>query len=120
MPTRRAPASCSFPASPTPGHSLRVQRHVGAVESLGIGASWMKLAEVPMRRGEIEQASVVVIWRAVNCPEVVEAIAAARSGGGAKLVFDVDDLMFKPELASEEIIDGNHPGPHRGGRGRVR
>ena len=89
-----------------PGHSLRVQRHVGAVESLGIGASWMKLAEVPMRRGEIEQASVMVIWRAVNCPEVVEAIAAARSGGGAKLVFDVDDLMFKPELASEEIIDG--------------
>jgi len=89
-----------------PGHSLRVQRHVGAAESLGVGASWMKLAEVPSRRGEIEQASVVVIWRAVNCPEVAEAIAAARSGGGAKLVFDVDDLMFKPELASEEIIDG--------------
>ncbi len=89
----------------TPGHSLRVQRYVGAAESLGIGTSWMKLTEVPARRGEIEQASVVVIWRAVNCPEAAEAISAARSGG-AKLVFDVDDLMFKPELATYEVIDG--------------
>jgi glycosyltransferase involved in cell wall biosynthesis len=88
-----------------PGHVLRVLRHVSAAKSLGVGASWMKLAEVPVRRNEITHASVVMIWRAVNCPEVADAIVAARAGG-AKLIFDIDDLMFKPELATEKIIDG--------------
>ena len=86
-------------------HHLRVARHVRVVESLGLRASWVRLGDVVARRDEITHAKVVVIWRAVNCPEVAEAIAAAREGG-ARLVFDVDDLMFKPELATEAIIDG--------------
>jgi O-antigen biosynthesis protein len=88
-----------------PGHSFRVVRHARALATLRLGASWMALAEAPMQRARIARASVVVLWRAANCTEVAEAIAAAR-GGGAKVVFDVDDLMFKPELAFATIIDG--------------
>lgn len=86
-------------------HQLRVARPVRAAEALGLRASWVRLVDVVARRDEIAHAAIVVIWRAVNCPEVAEAIAAAREAG-AKLVFDVDDLMFKPELATEALIDG--------------
>ncbi len=88
-----------------PGHCLRVARHARALATLGVKASWMSLAQVTTQLAEIERASVIIIWRAANCAEVAAAISAARSGG-AKVLFDVDDLMFKPELASEKIIDG--------------
>ncbi len=63
------------------------------------------LAEAPDRRDAIVAADIVVIWRAAWCAEVVGIIDAARQSG-AKLVFDVDDLMVEPDLASIHLIDG--------------
>lgn len=38
-------------------------------------------------------------------PEIHAVIDAARSGD-AHVLFDIDDLMFNPELATSESIDG--------------
>ncbi len=89
----------------TPGHIYRVLRPLASAASLGARTSWMAVQEVPDRLAEIESADALIIWRATWNENVGAAIAAARRRG-AKVVFDVDDLMFRPELAKTSIIDG--------------
>jgi glycosyltransferase involved in cell wall biosynthesis/SAM-dependent methyltransferase len=88
-----------------PGHVYRVQRYVDAARALGNDVDWLPLHDVVARGEALAQASVVIIWRAPNGPEVAHALWIARSNG-AKVLFDLDDLMFDPKLASIEIIDG--------------
>ena len=88
----------------TPGHFYRVERYVDAFAAAGASVSWMRIDEVLDRIGEFATTSIVIIWRAVNSPAVQQLIAAARAAG-ALLVFDIDDLMFRPELARVGIID---------------
>lgn len=87
-----------------PGHVYRVLRNAEAFAAAGAAVSWMRIEDADTRIAEIESASLVVIWRAINTPTVGRVIAAARAAG-ARLVFDVDDLMFRPELARSDIID---------------
>ena len=54
---------------------------------------------------ELEAADAVIIWRAAWNENVSMGVDAARRGG-AKIVFDVDDLMFDPDLARLDVIDG--------------
>lgn len=89
----------------TPGHLYRVLRPAAAAASLGVRTSWMRVKEIPERLGEIEAADALVIWRAPLGEQVQAAVDAARRGG-AKVVFDVDDLMIVPELARLDVIDG--------------
>jgi glycosyltransferase involved in cell wall biosynthesis/SAM-dependent methyltransferase len=88
-----------------PGHFYRVVRFSEAAKALGATVLSITLSEAPAHRRDLVEADLVMIWRAANGPEVTAAIAAVRAGGG-KLLVDVDDLMFVPELASEDIIDG--------------
>ena len=60
---------------------------------------------IDARIGEIEAADTLVIWRAPWDERIAAAVDAARRGG-ARVVFDVDDLMIVPELARPEVIDG--------------
>jgi glycosyltransferase involved in cell wall biosynthesis len=89
----------------TPGHIYRVMRHVEAAAQLGMAASWMTIAQVWERGEDISAADIVIIWRAEDSPMVAEIFSRARATG-AKVLFDIDDLMFKPELATISIIDG--------------
>jgi glycosyltransferase involved in cell wall biosynthesis/SAM-dependent methyltransferase len=89
----------------TPGHLYRVVRPAAAAASLGARTSWMRVEEILVRLGEIETADVLVIWRAPWDERIAAAVDAARRGG-AKVVFDVDDLMIVPELAKLDTIDG--------------
>ena len=89
----------------TPGNSYRVTRYVEAAGRVGASASWIRLAEVTSSLGSIADADVLVLWRTAWDERVDAAISAARRGG-AKIVFDVDDLMFEPQLARTSIIDG--------------
>ncbi len=89
----------------TPGHVYRVMRPIAALASLGARASWMRADEIPERVHEIGAADALVIWRAPWDERIAAAVDAAE-GGGAKIVFDVDDLMIVPELAKPEVIDG--------------
>lgn len=89
----------------TPGHLYRVVRPAAAAASLGAITSVMRVDEIPARLDEIAASDALVIWRA-SWNERIEAAVEAARRGGAKVVFDVDDLMFAPELAKFEVIDG--------------
>jgi glycosyltransferase involved in cell wall biosynthesis/SAM-dependent methyltransferase len=89
----------------SPGHQYRVMRSSAAAKTLGIQTSWMRPEEIPERIGELEAAHALMIWRAPWGEQIAAAVGAARRAG-AKVVFDVDDLMIVPELARIEVIDG--------------
>ncbi len=89
----------------TPGARYRVERPAEAARRNGAAVEIYPIAEAMQRRESILAADIVVIWRAAWSAEVVTVIEAARHSG-AKLVFDVDDLMVEPELATVDLIDG--------------
>jgi glycosyltransferase involved in cell wall biosynthesis/SAM-dependent methyltransferase len=89
----------------TPGHRYRVLRPMAAAKTLGAVVTWMQVGEIPTRLAEIERANAVVFWRTAWDQHVASAVETARYGG-AKIIFDVDDLMVEPNLARVEVIDG--------------
>ena len=89
----------------TPGHQYRVVRYMEAAAAAGAKAWWLRVEDLVPRIDEVAGADVVVIWRTRFNPEIERLIGAARAGG-ARIVFDIDDLMFRPELATTEFIDG--------------
>ena len=89
----------------TPGHDYRVVRFAEAAKAIGASVLCLTRARMAANHRELAEADFVVIWRAGNEPDVAAAIAAVRKGK-AKLLVDIDDLMFVPEMASELVIDG--------------
>ncbi len=87
------------------GQSYRVVRFAEAAKAIGATVLSITPAEVAAHHHDLLTADFTMIWRASNTPEIAGAIVALRAGGG-KLLVDIDDLMFMPELASETIIDG--------------
>ncbi len=89
----------------TPGHAYRVERFVSTALELGHWATAITPAQILARIDDIARAQILVLWRTTWCDEVEQAVAAARKVG-ARIVFDVDDLMLDPEMARVDIIDG--------------
>jgi SAM-dependent methyltransferase/glycosyltransferase involved in cell wall biosynthesis len=89
----------------TAGHSYRVEHYAAAARVLGAEAVIKTVAEAAMDRESIESANLVVIWRA-EWNDAVEGIVGAARRADARLLFDVDDLMFDPQLARIAVIDG--------------
>jgi glycosyltransferase involved in cell wall biosynthesis len=87
----------------TPGNAYRVERGVDAARDLGWQADWMPAA--PVGPAELAGVSLVVLWR-VSWSAHVQGIVELARRNGAAIVYDVDDLMFRPELAVTDIIDG--------------
>lgn len=89
------------------GHMYRVERCARSLAELGysvdvvaidaLNADWWKR--------KAPNPAVVLIWRAAWNRNLREAVSAWR-GQGAKIIFDVDDYMFDPEIAKAKIIDG--------------
>ncbi len=86
----------------TPGHFYRVVRPLAGV---GSGGAWMRADEIPARLREIESAKILVLWRTPWDEKIAAAVKSARSSG-AKIIFDIDDLMIDPNLARLDMIDG--------------
>ena len=89
----------------TPGHAYRVLRYVEAAEAAQADASWLRVEDFSPRIAEVAAADVVILWRVGWSAELQRLIEAGRAGG-ARIVFDIDDLMFRPELATPTFIDG--------------
>jgi GT2 family glycosyltransferase/glycosyltransferase involved in cell wall biosynthesis/SAM-dependent methyltransferase len=90
----------------TPGHEYRVLRFAEAVEALGGVARVRTLPESASERiADIDDADVVLLWRTTWCGELERVVPRARRAG-AVLLFDVDDLMIDPHLATVATIDG--------------
>jgi glycosyltransferase involved in cell wall biosynthesis len=87
----------------TPGNAYRVERAVDAARALGWEASWMHAA--PVGPAELAGVSLVVLWR-VSWSAHVQGIVELARCNKAAVLYDVDDLMFRPELAVTDIIDG--------------
>ena len=87
----------------TPGNMYRVERYAQAARALGYDAAWK--AAAPVGPDDLEGASLVVLWR-VPYSAHVQGIIDFAHARGALVVFDVDDLMFRPEMAVIDIIDG--------------
>mgnify|MGYP006273492641 FL=1 len=89
----------------TPGHWYRVLRYAESARACGASVAVIPITELKARLPEIHAANVLIIWRAEWRATVQAAVSMARSNG-AKVIFDVDDLMFAPKLAKTAIIDG--------------
>ncbi len=96
----------------TPGHTYRVLRLAAALRARGATVS---VHEPTTKDGKpvpgeklIERVGIVdllVIWRLGWSAELRDIVEQARATG-ARLVLDVDDLMFDGEYASPDLIDG--------------
>jgi glycosyltransferase involved in cell wall biosynthesis/SAM-dependent methyltransferase len=89
----------------TPGHQYRVIRPMALAARLGVETCWMRIDEIPARLAEIRATDALILWRAPWDQHVSLAVDTARQSG-AKVLFDVDDLMIDPELARLDVIDG--------------
>jgi glycosyltransferase involved in cell wall biosynthesis len=86
----------------TPGNAYRVERYAATARHLGFDASWKPVAFVS--HADLIGMAFVVIWRAPITEHIERVIAISRDEGAA-VIYDVDDLMFRPELGIAKIID---------------
>jgi glycosyltransferase involved in cell wall biosynthesis len=89
----------------TPGHTYRVERYADTYRELGFQVFWFKPENIFSNPEIIEKCRLLIIWRTEMSENLRKCIQTAKSKG-IKVVFDIDDLMFDPELAKSEIIDG--------------
>ena len=87
----------------TPGTVYRCERYAAAAQALGFEARSMPVK--PVGPDDLAGRNVVVLWR-VPFGDHVQGIFDYCHKHGILVVFDVDDLMFRPELAVIDIIDG--------------
>jgi glycosyltransferase involved in cell wall biosynthesis len=86
----------------TPGNTYRVERYTQTAQNIGFDATWKPAALVGFE--DLLGLSVVVIWRAPLSDHISRVISISRDEG-ATVIFDVDDLMFRPELGFAKFID---------------
>ena len=87
----------------TPGHTYRILRMAAALRDAGFDTCWTR--PEPVGPAELAGMRLVVLWRVPFSPHIQGIITVVHEQGGT-VVFDVDDLMFRPEMATVEMIDG--------------
>jgi ubiquinone/menaquinone biosynthesis C-methylase UbiE/GT2 family glycosyltransferase/glycosyltransferase involved in cell wall biosynthesis len=89
----------------TPGHAYRVRMYSEALASRGYDVLIIGPGKLGAAVSMLERNCALVMWRVAWDQNIASLVDAAR-GAGARIVFDVDDLMFEPGLAKIEVIDG--------------
>ncbi|GAA4475903.1 glycosyltransferase [Gluconacetobacter asukensis] len=92
----------------TPGTIYRVDRNAAACRAAGYEARSRDCAAVGP--DDILWADLIVLWRVEYSGHVDTLIRMARARG-ALLAFDADDIVFEPELARGDLIDGIRTSP---------
>jgi glycosyltransferase involved in cell wall biosynthesis len=87
----------------TPGTVYRVERYTETARTLGFEARFMQAA--PVGPADLERVRLVVLWREPHSAHIDGIVQVAHQQGGT-VIYDVDDLMFRPEMAVIDIIDG--------------
>ena len=88
----------------TPGHRYRVLRLAEAYAASGAKVTILKSTEIISNIQQIEDCDILSLWRIAWSADLQVAVSACKSKGGFVL-FDVDDLMIRPELAKAKVID---------------
>lgn len=89
----------------TPGQYYRVDNIFNALAPRYFERIVIRNDELAERVDECARADLLWIWRTIWTKPLARAIELAR-GNNARVVFDVDDLMFRPDIAKTAIIDG--------------
>jgi len=89
----------------TPGHRYRVRRLADAFKAIGARVTIIGPNDIVNHLREIENCDILSLWRIAWSADLDAAVSACKLNGG-KVLFDVDDLMIRPELAKAKIIDG--------------
>ena len=87
-----------------PGYFYRVERYAKAAARIGLRTATLTMGDLKSGRPLIKSAKFVYIWRAIWGPDLASFVQEAQRVG-VPVVFDVDDLMVRPELATAEYID---------------
>ncbi len=96
----------------TPGHVYRVERLAEALSALGWCWSIVPVSSLrDLATGSLDQLDLVWIWRAGH-DEALERLVVTCKERGALILYDLDDLMFEPELAKAEVIDAIRSGKY--------
>ena len=88
----------------TPGAIYRVGMQANLLGSRDFSVRVVKAKEVGLHRTSILGAEVLVAWRLKWTEEIGLLLDRHKSSGG-KLIFDIDDYLFEPRIASREFID---------------
>lgn len=87
-----------------PGYIYRIERYADAFRKTGETAIIVPRPELSKHYNAIETAKLLYIWRANWRNDVAQAVCIAKEHG-VPVVFDTDDLMIRPELATADYID---------------
>jgi glycosyltransferase involved in cell wall biosynthesis len=87
----------------TPGSIYRCLRYADAARDSGWEAETIFVGDVNDKI--LTGLDVIVLWR-VEWSDHVEGVVNFARSQGVRIVFDVDDLMIKPDLARLDVIDG--------------
>ena len=87
------------------GHSYRVLNIASALPARSFETVVIRLDELEERIGELHPVDVLWVWRSPYLETLAKAVDEARAVG-ALVICDVDDLVFEPELAHSDVIDG--------------
>jgi glycosyltransferase involved in cell wall biosynthesis len=91
------------PASP--GHDYRVRNYAEALALHGIPSRQITFGEFDRIAEAIPRSSLVVLWRCPLRADLVPALHLCRLHR-VPVVFDVDDYVFEPRIATTRYIDG--------------
>lgn len=89
----------------TPGHAYRIVRPARAATELGHAVDVIDIHDLSATHCRGPAPTAVFVWRARWSSRLEQSITAWRRAG-ARIVFDLDDLMIDPALADPAIIDG--------------
>jgi glycosyltransferase involved in cell wall biosynthesis len=87
------------------GHNYRVLNIASALPARSFETVVIRLDELWERLGELHPVDVLWVWRSPYIETLANAIDESRAAG-ARIICDVDDLVFEPELARPDVVDG--------------
>jgi hypothetical protein len=93
------------------GHFYRVNHLEELLNICGFKTNIIKVSEIKNVVGQENNIYLLWVWRVPYSKDLETIINKTRSEGGV-VIYDLDDLMFEPELATTNIIDGIRSGKY--------
>jgi glycosyltransferase involved in cell wall biosynthesis len=97
--------------SASPSHAYRVANLARGLQSIGCKTETVSLHELGRVTDRVAEFHVAVFWRIAIGPRFswsteTERFVAACESQGVAVFFDIDDLVFAPEITNVRFIDG--------------
>lgn len=103
--TKKLRVICVSGEPDTPGHRYRVERIASAYKAIGAIVTLVNPGDITAHLHQIENCDILSLWRIPWTAHLSAAISVCKRNGGF-VIFDIDDLMIRPELANAKVIDG--------------